>query len=495
MTLGQPFPAPTGFSQTPVLLTPKRPWATLTILALNFAILLLMALTDLLSHPPLREFLLRTLTGASADPELLLRFGASYGPFIRRGEYWRLVMPMFLHVGAIHLLVNAYALFILGRILEQVYGYARFALIYVGCGVGCALLSMTLSPNISAGASGAIFGIAGAMLVTGYLRRHVVPPRWGRAFGKGILPFIILNLGLGFSVRPVIPIDNWGHVGGLLSGILLAVLIPPTERELAPGPEGASGFQILTVIPIAVVAWASLATMGSYRTARQVSQLLQRGERSLSEREYGRALEAFQEAERLAPHDERPHEDLGSLYLEQKRVREAVGEYEEALRLSPVSPEAKLGLARAYQVQGNQAKARELLKGIHDALPKAPEGEAAMALLCERNKLYPEAIEHYQEALRMKPDYDVAHNNLAWLFATCDDPHYRNPRAALEHARRAVELSGWKEAGFIDTLAEALYASGDYAGAVKVQTKALELDPHNEELAEHMVRYRKAAGV
>jgi tetratricopeptide (TPR) repeat protein len=89
----------------------------------------------------------------------------------------------------------------------------------------------------------------------------------------------------------------------------------------------------------------------------------------------------------------------------------------------------------------------------------------------------------------------VAHNNLAWLLATSEDEHLRDPQQALEHARRAVELSQWKEATYIDTLAEALYANRSFGEAVKVQTRALALDPHNREYQDHMARYRKAAGV
>ena len=157
-------------------------------------------------------FALMEMSGGSKSPSVLLDFGASYGPFIRRGEYWRLVMPMFLHIGLPHLILNTLGLFALGRILEPLYGYGRFAFLYVASGIGCAFLSMTLSRGVSAGASGAIFGIAGAMLTVGFLHRHTVPRRWLRAFGGGILPLIILNLGMGFAIPGI---DNWGWASAL----------------------------------------------------------------------------------------------------------------------------------------------------------------------------------------------------------------------------------------------------------------------------------------
>jgi tetratricopeptide (TPR) repeat protein len=121
------------------------------------------------------------------------------------------------------------------------------------------------------------------------------------------------------------------------------------------------------------------------------------------------------------------------------------------------------------------------------------EGQAQIADLLAQHKQYGLAIQHYQAALKLKPDFAAAHNNLAWLYATCDDPKFRNPQEALDHAQRAVELSHWKEATFIDTLAEAFYVNGEYNEAVTTQTKALALDPNNQEYRDHMARYQKAA--
>ena len=132
--------------------------------------------------------------------------------------------------------------------------------------------------------------------------------------------------------------------------------------------------------------------------------------------------------------------------------------------------------------------------------PKSAEGgrllaatQLQLADLYANQKLYGDAIKAYQQALRLAPDFAEAHNDLAWLYATCDDPKFRDPKAALNHAQRAVDLTRWKDGGAIDTLAEAHFASGDYQQAVEIQKKALALEPDNKELQEHMARYRKAA--
>jgi membrane associated rhomboid family serine protease/Flp pilus assembly protein TadD len=471
----QPIPIAATTPESPVIRRRYLPLATLVILALNVVF-----------------FFLMELSGGSKNPEVLLDFGASYGPYIRRGEYWRLVMPMFLHIGLLHLLVNIYALYILGPLLERVYGYGRFALLYVACGVGGSFLSMRLSPNPAAGASGAIFGIAGAMLVTGYLHREAVPAHWGRAFGRGILPFIVLNLALGLSVKNI---DNWGHLGGLVTGMLLSALLPPPRLDWPFGSPAEEPSQAAVIVPVVVVALAMAATVEHYRTSRVMARLLGESARLRIAGQNERALERVREAARVAPRDERPHEELGSLYLQQGRVTEAIREYEEARRLSPDSPRARLGLALAYRQQGDLAKSRAMFEAVFGKNPQDAEGHRVLADLCAEQKQYPEAIQHYQAALGLDPKDAVAHNNLAWLLATSEDQRFRNPRQALEHAQRAVELSRWKEATFIDTLAEAHYAHGDFAEAVRVQGQALKLEPNNQEFQEHMTRYRKAAGM
>jgi len=436
-------------------------------------------------------FLMLTYAGGLTSTGVLLDFGASFSPYFRRGEYWRLVMPMFLHVGWLHLLGNSYALFILGPILERVYGMGRFSCLYVAAGIGSSALSMSLSRNVAAGASGAIFGIAGAMLVAGYMHRDVIPPRWGRAFGAGIVPFILLTLFLGFSEKGI---DNWGHVGGLLTGMALAALIPPPAHALALqfGDERPS--QAVIVLPVLVVGLAMFSTAQHYADAREVTRLLQQGVRLQLAHQDAKALERFEAAARRSPRDERPHMLMGALYLREQHLDKAVQEYSQAARLSPGAPEPELALSVAYRMKGDLEKAQRAFESALGKNPATADGQRLLADLYADQKLFAEAVQHYKQALQIEPRNAESHNNLAWLYATCDDPKWRDPRAALEHARQAVELTQWKEAGFIDTLAEANFASGSYQEAVRIQVLALQLDPRDPELQEHMARYRKAAG-
>jgi len=406
---------------------------------------------------------------------------------------------MFLHGGWLHILANSYCLYILGPILERVYGYGRYLTIYVAAGMGGAFLSMSVLRNVSVGASGAIFGIAGAMLVTGYVHRDVIPPRWGRAFGRGMIPFIVLNLALGFSVHGI---DNWGHLGGLATGALLAFVIPPPGHDLPSGEIAEPPSQAMVALPLMVVILAMAATANHYRTIRAMDRLLAEGERFESAQQYDREFRSIQQALSLAPREELPHEEMGRYYLTQKQYDLAIQEFQEAVRLTEGDDHPRLELGLAYELKGDPQKAQQILEDVFRKNPPTAEGrkllvanQVLLADLYSQQKLYGDAIRHYQEALRLEPKLAEAHNNLAWLYATCDDQKFRDPKAALDHAQRAVELTEWKEGGFIDTLAEAHFVNGDYGQAVEIQKKALALEPDNTELQEHMASYRKAAGV
>ncbi len=160
-------------------------------------------------------------------------FGAKANAAIKAGEYWRLLTPIFLHIGVLHLIFNQYALSIFGREMETIFGTARFAAIYLLSGLFGSLASFAFNPVISAGASGAIFGIIGAMAAF-FLRNRQTLGQMGRDQLRSLLVLIGFNLFLGTAVSGI---DNWGHIGGLISGIVLGLLLAPTYTfERLPAP-------------------------------------------------------------------------------------------------------------------------------------------------------------------------------------------------------------------------------------------------------------------
>jgi rhomboid protease GluP len=165
------------------------------------------------------------------DLRVLVDFGAKVNILIAEGEVWRLFTAMFLHIGVIHLLFNLYALNALGPLVEGYFGHVRFFAIYMLGGLFGSLASYAFSDAISAGASGAIFGLAGAATVY-FLRYRENFGARGRALLQNMLLVIGINIIFGLSVPGI---DNWGHMGGLVGGALVAYgLLPVYIRPTAP---------------------------------------------------------------------------------------------------------------------------------------------------------------------------------------------------------------------------------------------------------------------
>lgn len=144
---------------------------------------------------------------------------AVYGPYIRNySEYYRILTGTLLHGGLFHLLTNCYALYIIGSQIESFYGKKKFILIYLFSAICGSMLSVTLSEYASVGASGAIFGLMGALLYFGYYYRVFLGSTWK----NNIMPVIILNLVIGFLVPGI---DYWGHLGGLIGGVLMSMAV------------------------------------------------------------------------------------------------------------------------------------------------------------------------------------------------------------------------------------------------------------------------------
>jgi len=177
---------------------PKKPIVTYIILGINILMFLI------------------TLFPYMSD--ILINLLSTYGPLIRVGQYYRLLSGAFLHVDIFHIFFNMYALYMIGTQIESFYGYKKYLFIYLFSAVAASLLSITISDVPSIGASGAIFGLLGAMLYFGYHYRVYL----GATIKKTILPVIVINLALGFMMSGV---DNAAHIGGLIGGVIASVVM------------------------------------------------------------------------------------------------------------------------------------------------------------------------------------------------------------------------------------------------------------------------------
>ncbi len=180
----------------------KKPIMTYVLIALNTVLFLAMYIFG----------------NGSNDVQTLVDFGASYPSYIKAGEYYRLVVSAFLHIGILHFLLNNYALYVLGPQLESFFGKFKFSIIYLFSAITGNLLSMLFFNGISAGASGAIFGLLGALLYFGYHYRVYLD----NVIKSQIIPLIVINLLIGFSLPGI---NNAAHIGGLVGGVIISIAL------------------------------------------------------------------------------------------------------------------------------------------------------------------------------------------------------------------------------------------------------------------------------
>lgn len=169
--------------------------------------------------------LMYVLGNGSTDNYTLLVFGANVDTLTKNGDYYRLFTSMFLHIGILHLLCNMYSLYIIGKEVENVFGKVKYLIIYLLSGIAGSILSLAFNHNtICAGASGAIFGLLGALLYFGYYYRTYL----GATLTRSIIPVIVLNLIIGFTSSGI---DNAAHIGGLVGGILIAMAVGVPDKS------------------------------------------------------------------------------------------------------------------------------------------------------------------------------------------------------------------------------------------------------------------------
>jgi rhomboid protease GluP len=212
----QSTPAGNPDGRYTVRLPRRRPTVTYTILGITVLMYLLQVISQ-------------QLFGA----DLPMYIGVKENTLIQQGQIWRLITPVLLHGSLIHIAFNMYALFAIGPGLEQYYGHWRFLAIYLVSGFAGNVASFTFSPNPSLGASTAIFGLVVAQAVFVFRNRFLFGGRY-RSILTNIGVIVLINLALG-AASP--GIDNWGHLGGLLGGIVYAWLAGPVYKVAGFPPE------------------------------------------------------------------------------------------------------------------------------------------------------------------------------------------------------------------------------------------------------------------
>jgi rhomboid protease GluP len=329
------------------------------------------------------------MVGSSMDPSTLIEYGAKWNPAILEGEYWRLITPMFLHIGWVHLAFNSMALFFLGGAVERIFGSKRFLWMYFFAGFTGALASFAFTPNLSAGASGAIFGCFGALLYFGLKRRNL----FFRTMGMDIIFILVFNLGIGFVV-PMI--DNYGHIGGLVGGFMAAAMVGlPKERHVVEKLLACG----VSAVLVAIVFW--VGTM----------QLFESPLSYVTQAEVALQADQMEEAEKLL------HKALDAGFEE---------------------PEAFVQLGIIYVLTDRYAEAEHILLEAKDRGADQAEFYFQLSYAQLQQEKYSEAERNLEAALERNPELVEAYNNLVLIHLEKGDQEAA--RSVLEEAReRGVE--------------------------------------------------------
>ena len=215
--------ATTGHSSAPAprAAARKRPPITTLIIGINVAVYVAMVL-----------FRVSPIQPSDHD---LLKWGADWGPLTLHGELWRTLTSNYVHDGIIHIGLNMWCLWNLGALAEQIFDRWTYFLTYTACGLAGSMAGLWIHPmGKSVGASGAIFGIAGALIAALYLGRLPVHPAALRSILKSLVTFAAFNLFFGAAI-PFI--DNSAHIGGFLAGLAIGaalaqhLMAPPDTRK------------------------------------------------------------------------------------------------------------------------------------------------------------------------------------------------------------------------------------------------------------------------
>ncbi len=213
------------------LFSPKLPIITYAIIGINCLIFLLMYI----------------LGEGSNHIETLINFGANNKTYVLFfNEYYRIVTSAFLHIDILHLVLNMYAIYFIGKQVESFFGKWKFLIIYIGSAIMGGILSLLFASasTVSAGASGAVFGLLGALLYFGYKYRVYL----GNMLKSQLVPIIVINLLFGFMVTGI---DNAAHIGGLIGGFLLSMAVGVTYKSsLKDKINGIALFTIFTIFII-----------------------------------------------------------------------------------------------------------------------------------------------------------------------------------------------------------------------------------------------------
>ena len=205
-----------------------------------------------------------------------------------------------------------------------------------------------------------------------------------------------------------------------------------------------------------------------------------------------RAIEDYREALKLDPNYAAAYNNRGLAWSSLGDDKQAIADFDQAIRLDPKFASARNNRGVAWDKTGDLARAEQDFAAAIGMDPAFAEAYGNRGNISRRQGKYEQALKDFDKAIRLDPANAAAYNNRAWLLATCPDEDHRDGKAAVEAATKACELADWKSPDWLDTLAAAYAASGDFESAIKRQTQAIELapEPQRADMQSRLELYR-----
>ena len=338
-------------------------------------------------------FVAMTLSGVSwtqPNTQQLLRWGANYGPLSLGTQPWRILTSNYLHIGIFHILFNMWCLWDLGNLAERIFDRWSYILIYTMCGLAGSLASLWWHPLVvGAGASGAIFGLAGALIAALYLGKLPFPKAAVAHTLRSLLIFAGYNLFFGAVGAGV---DNSAHLGGLVTGLALGAVV---AKQLTEPAEVRNRWQL------AVFATAAVLLFGSFRYVRQTRGYvvpLAQAVSALTSNRVDDAVRSLEETAARKPDDPAILLQLGNAYLQQQNYAKAEPALQRAVELSPKNANGQYELGFVRLRLGKNDQALESLQKAVELDPRDPRKQQILGVAYLANGMKTEAHAAFQRA-------------------------------------------------------------------------------------------------
>ncbi len=360
--------------------------------------------------------------------DVLMKLGANSGVEVFSGQWWRLFTSIFLHGNLLHIATNMWALFNLGLLAEILYGRRNYVWLFLVCGLGGSVASVWWHPaTVGVGASGAIFGVAGALLPALKFQKN---PRIAQALRGSlgsIVIFVVVNLMIGAGLAVI---DNAAHVGGLVTGIVVGALLPSYTVEEERKKTGQA--VMVFVAAFTLLAWGALYARKRYAPMLPRIEAINFARAGKTKE----AMTAYQKALKQNPKDEGLAVEYGRYLEELKKYPE---EIEVVKQLSADHPEDARYLAALCGAYLKNKQADEAVAPCEKAVRIDPKNEAYLFTLGSvylDNQRSADAVATFRKAYELKPD-GFGENFFLGLALLQDG---QKPEAA-QRLKRAVELN------------------------------------------------------